>query len=703
GGNMGRTDIGKCTSVGSLAGGFTDGCNPNQNLNIENGDGVYEQNLSGIRTFQRFGGIQPGNGGLWGMRFGFNVNPRWQIEFIYNHVYSGTSFTNQDLAQQRIALLNGGFQPCCSGFSDHRLIYLDHAYGTPRGEQNQYLVNINRNFNAGGRIVPYIGGGLGVVHWYAGPKLNISTQTGRTGGTSFGSAEITKYSQPDTGFAFDAAAGVKAYLTSNFGVRGDITQVWSFPGNLNSAASSIDLGGTVGGTPGGLFPVSGKTSQSGRFSQTAFTGGVFWAFGGGWQNEHPNVGSFGNSNDNFWDHWELSWTFGGVHGRDLGQGQYHCTSALTNGCLYNDLTLYADQNRGGTGVYERMQLDALPNYLANGYVKPGDGWATGGRLAYSFNPSWDLAFVWNLAGTGSHFSNQPLFDTALAEFYRADDNAVPAKAATALGGHDGRASGTESMYLFNVDRNFHVSRRFVPYIGAGLGWVSWNNGPNTQYRFDRSGAGTPNVYDVFKTARNENLFAIDLGGGAKYYLTRHFGVRADVMDVFSFGDFRTDFGTVDTSGHIGPAGALVPVSGRVSGDARYSQIVTQAGVFWSFGQGGTWNSDYSNTGSGRWDFSLQTGGVVGGDLGQTQEPTCKSIATAGTLTGCNMNQSLTHTENGIYPGRMGAFVSSSALAGSNPGMAACMVCDWVTASRQRGRSNSSGTMPAPAQAWSIKT
>src|SRR4051812_18354429 len=568
GGNMGKTDVGTCTSAGSLGGGFTDGCDVNQNLGTENSDGVYESNLSGIRNFQRFGGVKPGNGGLWGLRLGFNISPHWELEFIYNHVYTGTAFTNADIAQDRIALLNGGFTN--SSAPDHRLIYLDHAYGNPRGEQNMFLFNINRNFNAGGRIVPYIGGGLGAVHWYAGPKLNVAVQSGNSGNPQ--STEITKYSRPDTGFAFDFSAGVKAYMTPNFGVRGDVMQVWSFPGSLSSQASTVDLSGLQFGTPGALFPISGTTSQSGRFSQTAFTGGVFWAFGGGWQNEHANVGTFGNSDENFWDRWELSWTFGGVHGRDLGQGQYRCTPGVTNGCLYNDLNLIAD---GGTSVFPGAAMDALPQYLATGYTKPGDGWGTGARIAYNFSPNWDVAFIWNLSGTGSHFNNERLFDTALAEFYRGEGDSN--KKAFVLGGHDGQSSGTQSTYLINFDRNFHVTRRFVPYVGAGLGWVSWNGGPNTQERFDRSGSGTEGVADFFKSARNENAFAFDLGGGAKYYLTRHFGIRADVMDVFSFGDFRTDFGAVDTSGLYGTPGALFPVAGKLTGAAHYSQIVTQAG------------------------------------------------------------------------------------------------------------------------------
>src|SRR5262249_43058199 len=131
GGNMGEPDFGRCASA-TVAAGFSDGCNPNQDLNSANNDGLYESNITGIRTFQRSGGVQPGNGGLWGLRLGFNVNPRWQLEFIYNHAYGASSFTNGNIAADSVALLNGGFMS--GGSPDHRGAFLDHAYGTPRGE-----------------------------------------------------------------------------------------------------------------------------------------------------------------------------------------------------------------------------------------------------------------------------------------------------------------------------------------------------------------------------------------------------------------------------------------------------------------------------------------------------------------------------------------------------------------------------------------
>jgi hypothetical protein len=50
-------------------------------------------------------------------------------------------------------------------------------------------------------------------------------------------------------------------------------------------------------------------------------------------------------------------------------------------------------------------------------------------------------------------------------------------------------------------------RKFVPYFAGGLGFIHESNDN-----------GNP----------NRNAFAFNLGGGAKYFLTRHFGVRGDL-------------------------------------------------------------------------------------------------------------------------------------------------------------------------------
>src|SRR3954469_256479 len=67
GGSIGEPNTGACTTA------VTNGCDPNQFLNhdVSNGNGgvgILPGLLGGVRTFQRYGALRPGNGGVWGTR-----------------------------------------------------------------------------------------------------------------------------------------------------------------------------------------------------------------------------------------------------------------------------------------------------------------------------------------------------------------------------------------------------------------------------------------------------------------------------------------------------------------------------------------------------------------------------------------------------------------------------------------------------------
>src|SRR3954467_1683437 len=63
GGNLGQPHIGSCTSTATNG---VDGCDVNQTLNHDDTGtiGVYPGQMGNLRSFQRFGGIQPGHGGV---------------------------------------------------------------------------------------------------------------------------------------------------------------------------------------------------------------------------------------------------------------------------------------------------------------------------------------------------------------------------------------------------------------------------------------------------------------------------------------------------------------------------------------------------------------------------------------------------------------------------------------------------------------
>ncbi len=659
GGNLGQPQNGRCISAATNG---ADGCDANLLLshNVTGTVGLYPEAMSGLRNFQRFGSVRPGNGGVLGLRLGFNVTPKWQLEFVYNHATTGTSFTNLNVANSAlISYQSHGFP----GDGPHNETFINGFDGTPHGDQNMYLFNLNRTFNQGGRVVPYLGAGVGAESWYAGPKFNLLSVNG-----SPSTAQFSKFSGSATGFAWDVAAGAKVYLTPNFGVRGDVMNVMSYP-EFTNISRSTEIGGDVFGTPGLQVPISANFKQSGRFNQTLFTGGVFWAFGGGWNNPPSGAGNF--ASDDFWDHWELSFNFGGVHGIRNGHNASTCTPNVSGGCDFTATLAHGFLNGG---VEPGLIEPSFNHFMTSGTLNPGDGWTSGLRLSYALTPKWELALTWNVTGGSTSLSNKAELDSAQQAMNAGSVGIDPNRTWDYLNGRDGTARGNQSMYLFNVNRTFHVSRRFVPYFGAGLGWEAWNNNPAVHVRTSTPDSNLPNVADFTRNTKNQMAFALDFAGGGKFYLSRRFGVRFDVMDVYSFTDFRTDFASFDTSGQYGTPGAIVPLSGRLKQDNHLQQIVSTAGIFYSFGQGGTWqhsdpNAPGTGAHAGRFELSFQVGGIVAGNLGEREHLNCASITSDG-RDGCDINQSLkidSGNADGIYPGALGGLRTFLRNGGVTPG------------------------------------
>ncbi|MFL6300400.1 MAG: outer membrane beta-barrel protein [Terriglobales bacterium] len=571
GGNLGNPDHGSCKE------GVPNGCEVTQSLNHDiSGGGIYPSQLSGIRMFQRFGGVKPGSGAFIGLRLGWNFNPKWQLEFTWNHSRSDVAFDNQRLLDQNMAIFVAGGT---GNNLPRTATFIGNANGKPRGDQNMWLVNLNRNFNVGNRLVPYIGAGVGAVSWYGGPRVAIDAFTAND--TPFEEAIFTKNAGSATGFAFDVQAGAKYYVTSHFGLRGDFTNVFSYP-QLDNRFSAIDASGH-NGVAGALQPLTGQTGQSGRFSQSLFSGGVFWNFGG----ELASTGGAGHSGDreSLNDRFEISWNFGATRGSSFSGGDTTCAETVALSC-----DLSQDFSRFGIGVYNTKLAQAAPAFLTNGGIEPGSGWSTSGQIGFNLTPEWQLEFQYIHSGTGTHYTNEDQRDMVVSRWFadeRCCSNTTPEsdKLFMYAGGFDGTARGNQNTYLFNVNRSFNTKSRLVPYIGAGLGWENWFGNPRTYIIATASdGAGGLHRMDIDKRSSSESGFAFDFGAGFKYYVARHWGFRTDVKDVVSFpGDFKQTFNTIDVDGFLGTPGAVVAPSGVVKQNTgSFNQIHASGGVFLTF-------------------------------------------------------------------------------------------------------------------------
>ncbi len=77
-------------------------------------------------------------------------------------------------------------------------------------------------------------------------------------------------------------------------------------------------------------------------------------------------------------------------------------------------------------------------------------------------------------------------------------------------------------------------------------------------------------------------FAVDLTGGVKFYVSRHWGFKAEAMNVTSFQEFGGRFSTVDVTGSFAAAGSPVGLNGTNKQSTRFNQTTGSGGLFWTF-------------------------------------------------------------------------------------------------------------------------
>ncbi len=245
------------------------GCDSSADLTPINSSGVVPGRIGNfLPQFLATAGVgDPQNGPLFGFHAGVDINPRVQVELIFLYGSNELAFTNTELVDLAFEGFCGGDLGCGSN-SGRIFRVLDK--GEPRGNQRTYLANANYHFRTTSQVVPYIGGGLGLVDWSDGPTAIIVVENG--GGTT----SFSKSTGDDTAFALDLVGGVKFYASRNFGARVEVMNMISFL-SVDHTFRTIDVSGRQG-TPGAVFPVSGTLEQEFEVNQLIFTGGVFWRF-----------------------------------------------------------------------------------------------------------------------------------------------------------------------------------------------------------------------------------------------------------------------------------------------------------------------------------------------------------------------------------------------------------------------------------------
>lgn len=147
-----------------------------------------------------------------------------------------------------------------------------------------------------------------------------------------------------------------------------------------------------------------------------------------------------------------------------------------------------------SGSYPVSPFNPQAGNLPVNSLRVNDALAFGTFLDYNVSENTQLEFLWNRNNTS--YSARSILTN---QYHKAFDSTVDQ---FQFGG----------LYMF-----LNSEHRLRPYIAGGLGFTH-----------DSNGSGTPN--------RTE--FAFNIGGGVKYYVNRHVGLRGDVRWMPTYGSSR---------------------------------------------------------------------------------------------------------------------------------------------------------------------
>lgn len=106
-----------------------------------------------------------------------------------------------------------------------------------------------------------------------------------------------------------------------------------------------------------------------------------------------------------------------------------------------------------------------------------------------------------------------------------------ARNATSLNQHDFTTGQTFDTYDATVDQYqfgalFHIfdsSHKLRPYVAGGVGFTHTSNSSTAK------ASALENPFFIPSSGNNsDTAFSFNIGGGAKYYITKHFGLRGDL-------------------------------------------------------------------------------------------------------------------------------------------------------------------------------
>ncbi len=204
---------------------------------------------------------------------------------------------------------------------------------------------------------------------------------------------------------------------------------------------------------------------------------------------------------------------------------------------------------------------------AGGGLSSNSGVVYGARIGVDITPRWQVEATWERANATLAFQDEFGRIGAAASIVEGGDTVV----------NPGLPQGFLNIYQFNVNYHLRKTGRVVPFVGAGAGWVNFENPPVFVARsinFFTEGTNTLAV-----RLAEANSFAFNVGAGVKLHATQHIGFRLEARPLFSF--YR---GTHSVRTFIDPTTALA--DGEANNNTRqrstFVHVSMTAGIFFRF-------------------------------------------------------------------------------------------------------------------------
>jgi len=321
----------------------------------------------------------------------------------------------------------------------------------------------------------------------------------------------------------------------------------------------------------------------------------------------------GDSERSSAQHWELNFHIGGTVGHSF-TNSVGCSDLAAGSCDPNTKLGDAELCTGCISPVPTPFIGPMADYSRGGNLTPGNGALVGFGLGYDLTEHLQLELEYNYLSTDVSLPSTQqlrqaglLYCTANQGDGGSGEPCQPDEKQFSIA-KEGQPSGNQHQLLFNLNYSFLGNKRFVPYVGAGLGMEIWENNPKFEMHIQRddsqscvANGGNACRFIYRREGGRSNSFATDFAFGFKYFFTPHFGFRAEAKDVMSWVrmDGKALFIDVDndcdpansnTACNVGgsPAPPAVGVFGlqapstKLHQDGVWNQFSGTAGVFWRF-------------------------------------------------------------------------------------------------------------------------